>query len=232
MKIIKSYKDLIFEQGGLRKAPSNSTQPPQRRTTTQTRTNTQTQTNTPPAKTKISQEDYVNKVKALDGFALYFTNIIKSLVVYDSNSMADCDGWMDDSESCYWNAIWKKIEMSGTLAVKDKFKQAIIDFKKLITDQTAPDVEHAKLVAKRAEHNFYEASRMLMKDSNKATPGDKGLTGERSETVRGMVMKAINTDDHNFRWSMYYTYSPVTPYGGGTAVNVALVQSDKIDCDF
>lgn len=187
----------------------------------------------PAAPAKITKDAYNKLVQELDGFALYFSKMAEAYIKYDESAMADCDGIIDDSESCYWNKVYEKMKMAGLPGDHSLFVKKVEEFNKLITDNKIPDdpgIEHAKLVKERILHNVHEARRMVEPTKNRIT--DNVPSGARTDTARGMVYKALNYDDHNFRWTMYYTYSPVTPYKGGTAEAVSQSVSKEVDCDF
>lgn len=164
----------------------------------------------------------------LDGFALYFSAKVESLVQYDEASMGQCKGVLfDDDEGCFWKVIWRNWEAEAVPTAYVKFKEALDKLQNMVWAKTAPNMDMANQVLYRAKHNYAEATRMNQKDHNwvNTTEGSK-------YTLRGMVMKQINTDDHNFRWTMYYTNTSVIPYGGGQPAQVRNTESKSIDCDF
>ena len=219
MKTIKTYSDFISEQ--LSSRPTS--QPRQ-----QVRSNTNPPANNTPAPaTQLTQENFNTIVAELDGFALFFSNKAQTLAKYDETSMSDCDGIMfDDDESCYWRIIWQNWEAEGCPAAYGKFAAKVTEFNANLAKY--PNQDAAKLVQTRVVHNLHEANRMNQKDKNTIT----APAGKRSDTLRGMVMKVINTDDHNFRWTMYYTNATVTPFGGGSPATVSATSTYKVDCDF
>ena len=228
MKVFKTYKQFILEQDGLdlsaeiNAAPIKPIKPviipPD-----------------PPADNTlavdtISEEDFNKKVAVLDGFALYFSSKVQTLVKYDETSMSDCDGYFDDDEGCYWKVVWRNWEAEGVPTAYVKFVKAVEEFNKLVTDKKVPNEELAKQIQYRITHNLHEANRMNQGKLNKLSSVAKA--GMRRDTLRGMVMKVINTDDHWFRWTMYYTNTSVTPYGGGQPTTVQNTETYKVDCDF
>lgn len=239
MKTIKNFSDFLLEGG---RFGQPVTQP---RANTNTNTNNRANTNSntgnrnnsappPAAATTITEDELRKLIAELDGFALYFSNKVSALAKYDANSMEDCDGgwyWPNDDESCYWKIIWNNWSAEGIPAVYAKFAEKVAAFNKLVTDKKIPStsIELAHQVQFRIGHNLHEANRMNQSELNKLA---NVPSGKRADTLRGMVMKVINNDDHNFRWTMYYTYTPVIPYGGTTPATVALTSTYAIDCDF
>ena len=223
MKTIKTYSDFISEQ--LTGRPTTS----QPRNTQQNSRNTQQNSGntTPPPATQLTQENFNTIVAELDGFALFFANKAQTLAKYDETSMSDCDGIMfDDDEACYWKIIWQNWEAEGCPAAYAKFAAKVTEY--IANLAKYPNQDTAKLVQTRVAHNLHEANRMNQKDKNTIT----APAGKRSDTLRGMVMKVINNDDHWFRWTMYYTNATVTPFGGGTPSTVSPTSTYKVDCDF
>jgi hypothetical protein len=222
MKIIKKYSDFVFEQSGLKKAPTTAP-----RNNTPPAKKVEENPTTPPPATQLTQENFNTIVAELDGFALFFANKAQTLAKYDETSMSDCDGIMfDDDEACYWKIIWQNWEAEGCPATYAKFAAKVTEFIKNLAKY--PNQDAAKLVQTRVVHNLHEANRMNQKDKNTIT----APAGKRSDTLHGMVMKVINSDDHWFRWTMYYTNTTVTPFGGGTPSTVSPTSTYKVDCDF
>lgn len=228
MKKIKKISDLLFEDAPTGKPMFG------RPTTVPPATNPQRKADPPAAQTgpvKLTDAEFTAKIQELDGFALYFSNIVKTVAKYDSASMEDCDGWFDDNEQCYWKVVRRNYDMLGAPAVHTKFTAAVAAFAKLIQDDLVPNKDIANLVLTRANHNLHEANRINF-DKFGEYKLASAPAGGRTDTLRGMVFKKINMDDHYFRWSMYYYYSEVKPYGGSTAEPVNAIVNYNVDCDF
>jgi hypothetical protein len=226
MRNIKKFSDFIVEQTGRFGQASSSSSSGQKSSTSAPK---KEEPKTPPAATTITQAEFDKVVAELDGFALFFANKAQTLAKYDETSMSDCDGnllaWSDD-EACYWKIIWQNWGAEGCPAAYTKFATKVTEFTANLAKY--PNQDAAKLVQTRASHNLHEANRMNQKDNNTIT----APAGKRSDTLRGMVMKVINNDDHNFRWTMYYTTATVTPFGGGAPSTVSPTSTYKVDCDF
>jgi hypothetical protein len=222
MRTIRKFSEFIAEQGGFGKAPTSSSSG-QKSSTSAPKKEEQ---KTPPAATTITQAEFDKVVLELDGFALFFANKAQTLAKYDETSMSDCDGTFDDDEACYWKTIWQNWEAEGCPATYVKFAAKVTEFTANLAKY--PNQDAAKLVQTRIAHNLHEANRMNQKDKNTIT----APAGKRLDTLRGMVMKVINNDDHWFRWTMYYTNATVTPFGGGAPSTVSPTSTYKVDCDF
>ena len=218
MKVIKTYSDFIVEQDMVRSASLSSSSNNKKSSTMDPKT--------PPTAATITQAEFDKVVAELDGFALFFTNKVQTIAKYDEASMSDCAGFFNDDEACFWKIVWQNWEAEGCPDVYIKFAAKVAEFSANLAKY--PDQAAAKLVQTRVAHNLHEANRMNQRANNTiAAPA-----GKRKDTLRGMVMKEINKDDHNFRWTMYYTNTTVTPFGGGTPVTVSPTSTYKVDCDF
>jgi hypothetical protein len=225
MRSIRNFSEFIAEQSGFGTAPAS--QPRNNSSNNRQRSSTPPPANTtPPPATQLTQENFNAIVAELDGFSLFFANKAQSLAKYDEASMEDCDGYFDDSETCYWKIIWQNWEAEGCPAAYTKFAAKVTEYNANLAKY--PNQDAAKLVQTRIIHNLHEANRMNQKDKNTIT----APAGKRSDTLRGMVMKVINKDDHWFRWTMYYTNATVTPFGGGSPATVSSTSTYKVDCDF
>jgi hypothetical protein len=228
MRNIKKFSDFIVEQTGRFGQASSSSSSGQKSSTSAPKSAPKKEEpKTPPAATTITQAEFDKVVLELDGFALFFANKAQTLAKYDETSMSDCDGIMfDDDEACYWKIIWQNWEAEGCPATYTKFAAKVTEF--IANLAKYPNQDAAKLVQTRVAHNLHEANRMNQKSNNTIT----APAGKRSDTLRGMVMKVINKDDHWFRWTMYYTNAAVTPFGGGAPSTVSPTSTYKVDCDF
>lgn len=224
MKNIKRFSDFLVEQTGRFGQASSASSSGQKSSTVASKKAEPAKT--PPAATTITQAEFDKVVAELDGFALFFANKAQTLAKYDETSMSDCDTWLDDDEACYWKIVWQNWEAEGCPAVYTKFATKVTEFTANFAKY--PNQDAAKLVQTRIAHNLHEANRMNQKTNNTIT----APAGKRSDTLRGMVMKVINKDDHWFRWTMYYTNATVTPFGGGAPSTVSPTSTYKVDCDF